>query len=131
MEPRRSLPVTPRRPDPATIDPQRVVLDYDRESDTFSVHLFGEDHPAKVLHTGGDIDLRLHPATHVIVGYQIEGFLTSAVNRHPQLLELAELGGLPRDEIDAARHRIAPERRTRDAVAVLDSLISRNVALTA
>jgi hypothetical protein len=131
MESRRSLPVSPRRPDPATIDPRRVLIDYDRESDTFSVHLFGREHPAKVLHTSGAIDLRLDPRTHVIVGYQIEGFLTAAVLRHPQLLELAELGGIPREEIEAIRRRIDPGLRTRDAVAALDLLVSRDVALSA
>ncbi len=131
MESRRPLPVTPRRADPATIDPRRVVIDYDRESDTFSVHLFGEGHAAKVLHTGGAVDLRLDPTTHQIVGYQIEGFLADAVYRHPQLLELAELGGIPAEEIAAVRGRIGPERRRLDAAAALEALISREVLLIA
>ena len=131
MESRRTLPVVPKRPNPATLDPAKIVIDYDRESDTFFVHLFGEEHPAKVLHTGTDIDLRLDPSTHTIVGYQIEGFLAVAAAKHPQLLEFAELGGISRDEVDEVRRHIAPEQRARDAAEVLELLLSRDVLLSA
>jgi len=45
-----------RRADPTTMGPRRVVIDFDRGSDTYSAHLFGKGQPAKVLHTGSAID---------------------------------------------------------------------------
>ncbi len=101
------IPVTPIRPDPATIDMRTVEFDYDRRSNIFTLHLFGRGKPAKVLHTGKVIDLRLNPTTQVIVGFQIEGYLAQAVYRLPRLLALAELVGIPQEEVAAIRQRVA------------------------
>lgn len=131
MEPRQQLPIMPVRPDPDTIDPSRIEVEYDRESDTFHVDLFGAGRRAKVLHVGSVVDLRLDPGTHVIVGYQIEGFLTAAVYRHPELLEFAALAGISEAEIAAIRQRITPEQRRRDVVGLFDTLIGRELAASA
>jgi hypothetical protein len=142
MEPRRTLPVKPVRPDPATLDPQKIVIDYDVIADTLYIHLFGEGHRARVLQIGGDFDLRLDPASHLIVGYQIPGLLTAVVQRHPELLDLAgfsevaptdlpALAAIPAREVAALHRRVASEQRRRQAAAVLDDLVEPRLAASA
>ena len=122
--------VTPTRPDPATIDMRNVEFDYDRRSDIFTLHLFGRGQPAKVLHTGKVIDLRLDPTTQVIVGFQIEGYLAQAVYRLAHLLALAELAGTPQEEVATIRQRVArdDERWKR---ALVESLFEQAAPLSA
>ena len=126
----KPIPVTPTRPDPATIDMRKVAFDYDRRSDIFTLHLFGRGQPAKVLHTGKVIDLGLDPTTHVIVGFQIEGYLVQAVYRLPHLLALAELAGIPQEEVATIRQRVArdDERWKR---ALVESLFEQAAPLSA
>ena len=126
----KPIPVTPTRPDPATIDMRKVAFDYDRRSDIFTLHLFGRGQPAKVLHTGKVIDLRLDPTTQVIVGFQIEGYLAQAVYRLAHLLALAELAGTPQEEVATIRQRVArdDERWKR---ALVESLFEQAAALSA
>ena len=126
----KPIPVTPTRPDPATIDMRNVAFDYDRRSDIFTLHLFGRGQPAKVLHTGKVIDLGLDPTTHVIVGFQIEGYLAQAVYRLPYLLALAELAGTPQEEVATIRQRVArdDERWKR---ALVESLFEQAAPLSA
>ncbi len=45
----------------------------------------------------------------LIVGYQIDGYLTHAVYRHPDLLDHADLVGIPLGEIERIRRHIAGE----------------------
>ena len=49
MEPRRTFPVKPIRPDPSTLDPGQIVIDYDAIADTLYIHLFGEGRRAKPI----------------------------------------------------------------------------------
>jgi hypothetical protein len=105
-----SLPVRPRQPDLAAIDPQNVIAEYDRESDTLIVQFFGRGRPAVILHTGGVTDYWLDPETHEIIGLQIEGYLTQAVYQLPLLLDLAEFVGIGSDEVAQIRQRISRER---------------------
>ena len=100
------FPVAPKRPDPATLDLRNVVFSYDRRSDIFVVHLFGPKRPAKVVHTGMTLDLRLDPATEIIIGFQIEGYLAQAVYQQPYLLDLAGFTDIPRAEIEEIRRQI-------------------------
>lgn len=142
MEPRRTFPVKPIRPDPTTLDSGQIVIDYDAIADTLYIHLFGEGRRAKVLHIGGDIDLRLDPATHLIVGYQIPGLLTAVVRRHPELLDLAgfaevapadwpSLAAIPAREVAAFHRRVASEQRRKQAASVLADLIEPRLAASA
>ncbi len=104
------LPVRPKQPDLAAIDPQNVIAEYDRESDTLIVQFFGRGRPAVILHTGGVTDYWLDPETHEIIGLQIEGYLTQAVYQLPLLLDLAEFVGISGDEVAQIRQRISRER---------------------
>ena len=73
--------VTPTFPDSAEIGWQRVEYDYDQESDTIAMYLFGFEQPSLVVHTPSDIDLLVDPTTSLVVGFQIEGFLAQAIYR--------------------------------------------------
>ncbi len=105
-----SLPARPRQPDLAAIDPQDVIAEYDRESDTLIVQFFGRGRPAVILHTGGVTDYWLDPETHEIIGLQVEGYLTQAVYQLPLLLDLADFVGIGSDEVAPIRQRISRER---------------------
>ncbi len=105
-----SQPVRPKQPDLAAIDPRNVVAEYDRESDTLVVQLFGRGRPAVILHTGGVSDYWLDPETHEIIGLQVEGYLVHAVYQLPLLLDMAEFVGIPAEEVAAIRQRISRER---------------------
>lgn len=108
-------PVEPKRADPETIDWARTVFEYDLDTDTLALHLFGPPRPAKVLHTRGLADLLIDPTTQLIVGYQIEGYLTHAVHRDPSLLTYAEYAGIAPAVVAAVRQRI--EREGKRALA--------------
>jgi hypothetical protein len=104
-------PVQPKRVDRAQwLD---VGFDYDDVSDTFTLYLFGLQHPSKVLHTPAFFDLLVDPATETIVGYQIEGFLTHVIYDQPWLLTYAEVAGIPQERVAAARDRIMRDHRDR------------------
>ena len=105
-----SVPVRPKQPDLAAIDPQNVIAEYDRESDTLIVQFFGRGWPAVLLHTGGVTDYWLDPETHEIIGLQVEGYLTHAVYQLPLLLDMAEFVGISSDEVTPIRQRISRER---------------------
>ena len=104
-------PVQPKRVDRAQW--RDVGFDYDDVSDTFTLYLFGLQHPSKVLHTPDFYDLLIDPATETIVGYQIEGFLTYVVYDQPWLLTYAEVAGIPQERVVAVRDRIMANHRQR------------------
>ncbi|HEX5504096.1 MAG TPA: hypothetical protein VFW96_15830 [Thermomicrobiales bacterium] len=110
-------------PESATLDVSAVMYDYDRPSDTITVHLFGRGHPAVILHSGGYVDLLLDPTTEDVVGFQIEGYLAHVVYQDPRFLSLADLAGIDAAEIDRIRQTIAPDRRRRAGVALLEDLL--------
>jgi hypothetical protein len=124
-------------PDAAAIDPDKVVVSYDRPTDTLFIHLYGRGREA-VSEVGGDywytlVDLR----TDEVLGFQIEDFLERAVAIDPELLELLEItevdgrtaGELRRRgypiragggaEAKGAHERAAMERRKRELIARL------------
>lgn len=129
------IPVHPQAPDPATIDPGQVVIAYDRRVDTLVVDFFGREHPSKVLHTGTGVDLRIDPATEVIVGIQIEAVRKQAVELHPLpvllIANLAELLGIRDDDLTEIRNCIAhppADRRRPGRVASLDERRRKAIA---
>lgn len=124
------IPVEPKRPDPATIDWDRTVAEYDRDTDTFAFYFFGPRRPSVVFHTGAFADLLVDPRDEVIVGYQIEGFLSRAVYEQPWLLLYTELAGIPHEEAEEIRDRIVHGDRGRLA-ATFDTFVERAVARSA
>ena len=101
------IPVSPKLPDLASVNWRDAEIDYDREADTFTLYIFGRQRPS-ALHHGTDlVDMLVDPTTEEVVGFQIDGYLTHAVYRQPNLLEHADLAGIPIEEIEQIRRRIA------------------------
>jgi hypothetical protein len=105
--------MTPTLPASTEINWQDVEYDYDEESDTLALHLFGLGRPSLVVHTAGDIDLLVDPATSVVVGFQIEGFLAQVVYRDPQYLSIARNAGIDPQVLAAIERAIDPIARKR------------------
>lgn len=111
------------------LDLQRVVISYDRASDTLMVHLFGRGRAAVSVPsprplTRDFVFLRIDPETDELVGVQIEDFLRLYVVDHPEmlhLLERAELRGITHEEVNRIQDRFGRDAR-RPPVAV-DALI--------
>ena len=101
------IPVSPNPPDRETIDWDSAAFTYDADADILALLFFGRQHPSVVFHTGKGADLLIDPETEMLVGYQIEGYLTAAVFRDPTLLAYAEYAGIPTDLVAEIRGRIA------------------------
>lgn len=107
------------------MDPDRFVVTYDRLSDTMYVHFFDRSPPAVSfpLNTGESdyLYLRGDVETGQVVGFQIEDFLSYAVDRHPglvDLLDMAELRGItPAEVAEVRRGPMAGGRRSRRCCA--------------
>ncbi|MDQ3226609.1 MAG: hypothetical protein M3Q50_08275, partial [Chloroflexota bacterium] len=92
--PRQIDPKPFRRQD---IDPAKIVVSYDRRSDTLLIHLFGRGHSTISVPVAKYLYVMVTPDTETIVGFHIEGFLAQAVNENPEaiaLLDYAELRGI-------------------------------------
>lgn len=101
----------PILPTPGEIDPARLVLSYNDAADTLYVHFFERGQPAVSVDVNEFLYLRVDEITHRVVGLQIEGYLAYVVRKHPAWLSLADLAGIPADEIAKARNAIDIERR--------------------
>ena len=106
-------PILPRLEE---IDPARLVITYNDAADTLYVHFFKRGEPATSIDVDECLYLRVDRTDRRVVGLQIEGFLIRAVREHPEWLLLAELAGIPAEEIDKARDAIDSERRREAAV---------------
>jgi hypothetical protein len=120
IQPQTFDPMLPRREE---VDPAGVAFDFDRVTDTLYVHLFGHPRPAVNVDTGPYLDLRVDVQTEEVVGFQIESFLRRVIREHPALLDVAELAGVPADEVAEIRRSLPHATRQRAAVgAVFDNL---------
>jgi hypothetical protein len=72
------------------LDPRRLVISYDHDSDTLMVYLFGRDIPGVSIQMADGWMLRLNRETGELVGIQIEYLLASAARTQPQLLRVLE-----------------------------------------
>lgn len=89
------------------VDASRVVMMYDRFSDTLLVHLYGKGVPSvsvpvqKYYYALVSLDGRK------ILGFQVEGFLAQAIKDQPSLIEMlnfAELRGITPAEVQEIRN---------------------------
>lgn len=120
--------IHPKAFDPAEIDPEKVAISYDRQSDTLIIALFGHDLATISVPVAKYLYLMVTPDTETIVGIHIEGFLGAAVKDIPasiELLDYAELRGITPTEVWKLQQELlgegAPGRnmieRRRQAVA--------------
>jgi len=92
------------------------------------VHFYGLGRPAvSVPMENQPTDqafLLVDARTEEVVGIQIEEFLSEVVHQEPRFLQLAELAGVDRTELDAIRNGISQEDRKRAAVAPVFDLLA-------
>jgi hypothetical protein len=120
----------PRWPDLTSLPLDQVRLTYDRPSDTFFVDFYGESRPAaSVPLDRGDRDYlyaRVDPETDAVVGLQIEHFLSYAIERHPELVDVLEtstLVGIGRDDLDRIARRHSGHPRAANIATLLEDLL--------
>ena len=128
------------------IDPAKIVVSYDRRSDTLLIHLFGRGHDTISVPVAKYLYVMVTPDSETIVGFHVEGFLAQAVKYIPEainLLDYAELRGITPAEVRALqrrtlglRHQLiaglraaltksVQEQRTRAVAAFIDAERSR------
>jgi hypothetical protein len=103
------------------VNAQRIVISYDRPSDTLLVHLFGRGRSSVSVPVDRYLYVMVDPDTEETIGIHIEGFIGQAVKEHPRqidILDYAELRGMTPGEVRAMqravlglRHRLATELR--------------------
>ena len=111
------LGFAPIWPSPGEIDGSRLLFGYNDAADTVYVHFFDRSRPTVSIDLDESVYLLVDVDDHRVVGLQIEGFLVYTIREHPDWLPLAELAGIPADEIAKARDAIDIERR-REAVVM-------------
>jgi hypothetical protein len=92
---------------PEDIDPARIVVSFDRRSDTLLIHLFGRGIETISVPIGKYLYVMVTPDTETIVGFHVEGFLAQATKDVPEaidLLDYAELRGITAAEVRALRN---------------------------
>ena len=120
------VPVKPRLPQLADLDPRQVDVSYDYPSDTLMVYFFGS-RAAFSDPVGDHLYLRIDPVTEDVVGVQSEHFLLCVVRKHPMFLELAALAGVPEEELTTIRRSLPQEIRQ---AAALDTVFAQLAALS-
>lgn len=111
------LGFVPVWPSAGDIDGSRLLFGYNDVADTLYVHFFDRQQPTVSVDVDDYLYLLVDRSGHRVVGLQIEGFLAHAIHEHPDWLPLAELAGIPAEEIEKARDAIVIERR-REAVVM-------------
>lgn len=109
-----------------TVDPEKVVIRYDRPSDTLLVHLFGRGRSSISVPVDRYLYVMVDPDTEGIIGIHIEGFLSQAVKEHPRnidILDYAELRGMTPGEVRALQRETLGIRR--QLVGLLRSALIR------
>jgi hypothetical protein len=98
------------------IDPAKIVVYFDRRSDTLLIHLFGRGRESISVPVSDYLYVMVDPKTEVINGFHIEGFLSQAVKDIPDaidLLDYAELRGITPAEVRELRREALGERHIR------------------
>lgn len=104
----------PTPPDLDAVDFSKVVVSYDRDSDTFIVQLFGRGRDTVSVGGPKFLYALVDPDTNECVGFHVEHFLAHHVRLCPRLLDMledADLRGISRDEVRALRHRLMSPRQ--------------------
>ncbi len=98
------------------IDPETVVVSFDRRSDTLLIHLFGRRGSVSVP-VANYLYVMVDPDTEETIGFHVEGFLGQAIKDVPEAIELldyAELRGITPAEVRELRRETlgVGDRRT-------------------
>ncbi|MBA2277960.1 MAG: hypothetical protein H0W06_09390 [Chloroflexia bacterium] len=109
----------PRWPKLSELDADRLVLDFDHESDTLLLHFYDEIRPSISVPLDDHYLALVDPVTEEVVGIQMEGFLAQVAFELPSVLDLADVIGLSPDERQRLQAGLTPRHRKR---ALLESL---------
>lgn len=113
-------PILPRFDE---IDPSKVLVRYDDNTDTMHVHFSGRPQPAVIVAVTDCVNLRVNVELHQVVGLQIDDYLSYAIQQIPVLIGLAELAGIESSTVEAARQTIPVERKRESALrAILNDI---------
>ena len=99
----------------AEIDPDKMIVSFDRRSDTLLIHLFGRGRKSISVPVANYLYVMVDPESEMIVGFHVEGFLGQAIKDVPEaimLLDYAELRGITLAEVrELRRTTLRPGRR--------------------
>jgi len=127
MDTKNFLTFTPEMPDLSSVDPRGIVLSYHPDADTLIVHLYGRERHAAMVDVTDHLLLRVDPRSHEVVGFQIEGFVTTVLPGRPDLLMLAEAAGVPTEAIETARQRVEPDQMKKAVLSTILNEFGRNL----
>jgi len=104
----------PKPTEASKVDPTKVVVSYDRPSDTLMIHLFGRQRDSVSVQAARNIYVLADPDTEEVVGVHVEGFLARMVRDAPEaidILEHAELRGITPMEVRSLRSEALGRRQ--------------------
>jgi hypothetical protein len=84
------------------IDPEMVVVSFDKRSDTLLIHLFGRGRGSVSVPVWTYLYVMVDPGTEETTSFHVEGFLDQALKDVPEAIELldyAELRGITPAEV--------------------------------
>jgi hypothetical protein len=119
MGTQKAVTLVPELPAIDSLDLNSMEIYYDRVLDTLFIHLFERKRMAIVSFVDSHAALRIDPHTRELIGFQIEDFQEAAVIDNPDLISLAELAGIPDEELAEIRARIPTDVRKRRALRSL------------
>ena len=96
-------------------DLERMRFDYDPTSDTLTIYLGGTPQAAISVVKDDYLSYRVDPESEEIVGYQIEDFLTEAIQHVPSYLAIADLLDIAPQAMRPVGQAISAEQRRRVA----------------
>ena len=111
----------PKLPSLEELERKPLLFLYDDVADELVVAFSDPPRPAvSVFLDDPDwLALRVEPDTGEVVAVQIVDYLSRAIHEMPELLDLAELAGVPREVVEQTRREVPREERERAAVRTL------------
>lgn len=111
----------PELPSLEELERKRLLFLYDDVADELVVAFSDPPRPtvSVFLDDPDWLALRVEPDTGEVVAVQIVDHLSRAIHEMPELLDLAELAGVPREVVEQKLREVPPEERERAAVRTL------------
>lgn len=103
-------------PNIESLDAGDLTFEYDERSDSLFIYLARPGTPGVSVALDEHLLFRVDPNSEELIGIEIEGFLTSAVQKDPRLLAFAEVAGISEQVMD--RWRSSGDLRSVEAKAV-------------
>lgn len=106
---------------PADRSRDQPSVSYNAVADSVIIFFYGPPEPSYSVPSDDDPYLMFltHLDEHYVVGVEIESFVRSYLPRHPELLDLARLAGVPEATVSEIESRIGAQQRTKAVVNLL------------